>query len=280
MPESMHGANLETWSKPEVASYYASLSYLTPCERLLLDEYLTAGMAILDLGVGGGRITPHLSSIAGRYVGADYSSEMVAACCKKFPNLEFLTLDAADLSIFSASTFDAVVMAFNTIDNLIPDESRYQAWREIHRVLKPNGILIFSSHNMRSILVRPSWNPQRLEDIAKRLVGGGSVLYRPLLWGLTAARIAVAILQSLARSIMRIVRRAPTHGFWRGDGYLVDTSHGLTRNHFATPERVEHELKEFGFRQLRVLGDDYPRTSHRLVTDWYYYVFARMEPTN
>ena len=40
-------------------------------------------MAILDLGVGGGRTTPHLSSIAARYVGADYAAEMVARCQDK-----------------------------------------------------------------------------------------------------------------------------------------------------------------------------------------------------
>lgn len=274
--DARENANLETWSKPEVASYYSSLEYLTPCEKLLFDEYLTPGMAILDLGVGGGRTTPYLSSLASRYLGADYSAEMIEACHKKFPGLEFATVDAADLSLFAASTFDAVVMAFNAIDNLIPDESRYRAWREVHRVLKPDGVLIFSSHNIRSIFVRPSWNPKRLESLARQL-GGDSVLYRPLLWILTGLRIAVAALQSLAKSLARVAKRVPTRGFWRGEGYLVETSHGWTKIHFAIPERVEHELREFGFFGRRVLGDDYPRASRRLVTDWYYYVFSKKQ---
>src|ERR1700685_987883 len=139
-------SNLEAYNSPELTSHYSSLNYLTPCERLLFDQYLTPGMTILDLGVGGGRTTSYLSSVAGRYVGADYAPEMINICQKKFPDLEFEAADAADLSIFPESTFDAVVMAFNGIDCIFPDGSRYQAFREIHRILKPKGVLIFSSH--------------------------------------------------------------------------------------------------------------------------------------
>jgi SAM-dependent methyltransferase len=276
MAQPIRTTNLDTWNRPEVASYYSALDYLTPCERLLFDEYLSAGMAILDLGVGGGRTTLYLSSFASRYVGGDYAAEMVATCRKKFPNLEFQTVDAADLSKFPSASFDAVVMAYNGIDNLMPDESRCRAWREMHRVLKPAGVLIFSSHNIRSIWVRPSWNAKRLEGLTKKLVGD-SFLYRPLLGVLTALRVALAILQAFGKSAARLAQRIPTPAFWRGEGYLQDGAHGGTRIHFATSGKVEQELNRCGFRLLRVLGDDYPRTSHRFVTDWYYYVFTRVD---
>jgi ubiquinone/menaquinone biosynthesis C-methylase UbiE len=270
----MLNANLNTWNKPEVASYYSALNYLTPCERLLFDEYLNAGMEILDLGVGGGRTTPYLSSLASRYVGADYAAEMVATCRKKFSDLEFETIDAADLSRFSSASFDAVIMAYNGIDNLMPDESRCRAWLEMHRVLKREGILIFSSHNTRAIWVRPSWNPQKLEGVAKRFVGN-SFLYRPLLGILTATRVAVAILQALGKSGVRVAQRFPRRAFWLGEGYLKEPTE-RRKLHFATPEKVEQELSRCGFHLLRVLGDDYPRASHRYVTDWYYYVFTKV----
>jgi ubiquinone/menaquinone biosynthesis C-methylase UbiE len=274
---NLDSRNLDTWNSPDVASYYSLLNYLTPCERLLFEEYLSPGIAILDLGVGGGRTTPYLSSIAGRYVGADYAAEMVAACRRKFPNLEFDTVDAADLSRFATSSFDAIVMAFNTMDNVVPDESRHRALREIHRVLKPEGILIFSSHNMRSIWVRPSWNQQRLISLASQLVGSDSILYRPLLWSLTGLRATIATVRSLAGSITRVIRRMPTRAFWRGEGYMVDGAHGGARIHLSTPAKTEEELGGFGFRLLRVLGDDYPQVSRRYVTDWYYYVFSRLD---
>jgi len=276
----MRETNLDTWNQPDVASHYSALNYLTACERLLFGEYLSNGMSILDLGVGGGRTTPHLSSLAHRYVGVDYATEMIAACRKKFPALEFEVVDAADLSRFAPSSFDAVVMAYNGIDNLAPDDSRLSAWREMHRVLKPNGILIFSSHNVRSILVRPSWNPERMASAAGQFVRVDSFFYRPLLGVLTAMRVVIAAFQSIVKSAARVAHRVPKRAFWRGEGYLLDSSHGGATIHHATPEKVEQEVTRYGFRLLRMLGDDYPLTGHRYVTDWYYYVFSKVDGRN
>jgi SAM-dependent methyltransferase len=274
-PDPNPDPNLRTYNSPEVVEHYAALTYLSPCESLLFNEYLQPGMAILDLGVGGGRTTPLLSSIAGRYVGLDYAPEMIEVCRKKFPALKFEVGSAADLSQFAASGFNAVVMAFNGMDYVIPDETRFRALQEIHSVLKPEGILIFSSHNPRSIWVRPSWNPKRVQDLAKSMLKADSVLFRPLLWSLTRARMILAAMQAVPQSLGRVTRRLFTHAFWRGDGYWMDPVHGGLMTHGAAPEEVTRELSRFGFRLLRVLGNDYPRLSRAYITDWYYYVFSK-----
>jgi len=267
--------NIHVYNAPAVAEYYAALNYLTPCEQFLFDSYLGPGMAILDLGVGGGRTTPYLSSIASRYVGLDYASEMISACRKKFPHLEFDVGDAVDLSRFTSSSFDGVIMAFNGMDYVIPDESRFRALSEIHRVLKPEGILIFSSHNPRSIWVRASWNRQRVRDLARTFVAKDSLLYRPLLWLLGAIHACLAGLRMVLQSLGRAARRLPTLAFWRGEGYLIDPAHGGLITHAASPEKVGQELGKVGFQLRRALGDDYPLVSRLYVTDWYYYVCSK-----
>jgi SAM-dependent methyltransferase len=279
MADTKPDPNILTYNAPAVAEYYATLNYLTPCERVLFDQYLRSGMVILDLGVGGGRTTPYLSSVAGRYVGVDYAPEMIAACRRRFPQLAFEVVDAADLSRFTSSSFDAVVIAFNGIDYVIPDESRLRALREIRRVLKPAGILIFSSHNPRSILVRASWNPQRAKDVAQTMVESNSILFTPLVWFLTAGRVTLAVLQAVLHSLGRSARRLPTRTFWQGQGYWTDPAHGGLETHLAVPRRIEGELAGLGYRVLRVLGDDYPRVSRLFITDWYYYVFSITEAT-
>ncbi len=269
--------NVLTYNAPAVAEYYAALNYLTPCEQLLFDAYVKPGMAILDLGVGGGRTTPYLSSLASRYVGVDYANEMIAACRRKFPRLEFDTGNAADLSFLTSAGFDAVVMAFNGMDYVIPDEARFRALREIGRVLKPEGILIFSSHNPRSIWVRPSWNPQRVRALAQTIAGSRPVFYQPVLRLLAGMRVGLALLQSVSKSINRSIHKLPTRTFWRGRGFLMDSAHGGLMTYFGTPKNIVQDLQPIGFQSMRVLGDDYPRVSRLYTTDWYYYVFSKAE---
>jgi SAM-dependent methyltransferase len=269
--------NLPVYNKSEVAAYYASLDYLSPCEQTLFEEFLKPGEAILDLGVGGGRTTPYLSHLASRYVGVDYAPKMVAACREKFPQLEFLVADATNLALLADGRFDSVVMAFNGIDALVPDEARRRCLAEIHRVLKNGGIFIFSSHNPRAVFRRPAWNPKRIDAFAQMLAGHRKQLLEPtrilLLW----LRVAAALATSVMNSALRLLRRARRRAFWSGDGYMVDPTHGGVLTHYAVPERVIAELEQEGFQFLRVAGDDYPQGSRAYVTDWYYYVFRKTE---
>jgi len=268
-------ANLRVFRDPEVVSHYASLEYLTACELHLFNTYLTSGMAILDMGVGGGRTTSYLSRKASRYVGMDYSDEMVRLCRDKFPQLEFLVADASDLSKFSSGSFDAIVFAFNGLDYLFPDEQRGKCLRECGRVLRAGGVFVFSSHNPRSIFVRPAWDRQRLHALAGKLASERSVSHSATLSTLTVVMWLHSFLRATARSAGRICRRVSKAALWRGEGYLVDPAHGGLMTHYATPSQVCEELSRCNFRQEALLGDDYPRRSHELVTDWYYYVFIK-----
>jgi ubiquinone/menaquinone biosynthesis C-methylase UbiE len=267
--------NLAGYHSQGLADYYASLNYLTAAERFLFEKFLHKGMVILDLGVGGGRTTPYLSSIANRYVGVDYSNAMIDACRKKFPKLEFEVAAAEDLSKLASSTFDAVVMAFNAVDYVFPEASRLRAIREVHRVLKPGGFFIFSSHNARSILVRPSWNPIRLRKLAESIVSPTTPLFRPIYGILVTMRIVLAWLQATGKTLARAFQRLTKRTFWRGRGYQMDSAHGGLITFFGTPEQIRHEFEVCGFSLLEMLGDDYPLASHLYTTDWYYYVFSK-----
>jgi SAM-dependent methyltransferase len=200
---------------------------------------------------------------------------MVKACQGKFSGLEFVAADAANLSGFRDGSFDAVVFSFNGIDYVLPEQRRRSSWEHIYRVLKPGGRLIFSSHNPRAFVVRRSWNRQRIQQIARRMSLGSATL-QWMMWTIFAsARATLVFFQTLGATAMRVFTRVPLRMFWRGEGTRMDSAHGGLMTHFSTPRRVLRELTAFGFRPVRVLGDDYPRKSHILATDWYYYVFIK-----
>jgi ubiquinone/menaquinone biosynthesis C-methylase UbiE len=275
LPAQEEAANLRTYGIPEIASYYAALNYLTPCEKLLFQSYIKLGMNVLDLGVGGGRTTAYLSRIASRYVGIDYSEAMVQACKKKFPHQDFCLADASDLSLFEDESFDAVVFSFNGIDSVIPDEKRLRCLRECWRVLRPEGVFIFSAHNPRSLLVRAAWDGGRLKAFARRFMSQRNVCFPLVVILLTAVKAAHAFFSAVARSMVRVIRRIPNRAFWHGEGNLYDSSHGGLTIHCSTPEWVIAKLAELDFQIVTFLGDDYPRTSRAFFTDWYYYVFTK-----
>jgi SAM-dependent methyltransferase len=275
---SMSAANLQIYNQPEVASHYAILNYLTPCEQLLFGLYIKPGAAILDIGVGGGRTTPYLSSLASRYLGIDYASEMIRVCRRKHPDLEFVEAEASDLSFLASASFDAVVIAFNGLDYVIPDEKRARCFKECHRVLKTGGVVLFSSHNPRSIFLRPAWNQERARMAAEAFAGADGLVSRLAFFLLSLGAGMRAFLRAAWGSVKRALARIPTRAFWHGEGYLRDSAHGGLITHCWVPDRAVAELQKQPFQFLKVLGDDYPRVSRKYITDWYYYVFSKSDP--
>lgn len=115
---------------------------------------------MLDIGIGGGRTTAYLKNLAKKYIGIDYSENLVDAAKKKFPDADLRVADARDLSEFNANQFDFIVFSFNGIDYVGLDD-RNKILNEINRVLKPGGIFFFSTHNKNhdSFNVSPWLNP-------------------------------------------------------------------------------------------------------------------------
>jgi SAM-dependent methyltransferase len=229
-------------------SFYDPRTTLTACERQVFETHLDAGMDILELGVGTGRVTPHLAATARRFTGLDYADHMVERCREKFPNLDIRVGDAEDLSAFPDASFDAVVFAFNGLDTTTPAARRVQTLMGITRVLREGGRFIFSVHNIRAVIELRPFRGARFRRKVRHVVG------TPY-W-----------------SLRRAIRMFPTRAFLTGDGYVRDLVHGGLLMRMATPGKVKAELAAVGLEVVAVEGGDMPRRPLRLVTPWYYYV--------
>jgi ubiquinone/menaquinone biosynthesis C-methylase UbiE len=108
------------------------------------------GDIVLDIACGKGSASfPMLETLngSGKLMAIDISFKMIGECQKKintiaFTNIEFIVMDAEDLQ-FADNTFDKVVCGFGLF--FLPDIEK--GLSEIRRVLKPNGLLTFSSWN-------------------------------------------------------------------------------------------------------------------------------------
>ena len=141
-------ANHASYTGADAVRHYPRLSHLHPAEEVLFRAYDAdlRGRAVLDVGVGGGRTTGHLSSLAQEYVGLDYAPALAAATAARYPGRRIEEGDVRDLSRFAEGSFDAVVFSFNGLD-YIGHEDRAVALREMRRVLRDGGLLLLSSHN-------------------------------------------------------------------------------------------------------------------------------------
>ena len=148
--------NQDLYEKDKVVKRYLSHRHLQPPEQTILNllEQSHRDMRILDIGVGAGRTTHYFAPLAKEYVGVDYSKKMIDACIEKFQDtnghMSFHVCDARAMDMFENHSFDFVLFSFNGID-MLSHEDRFQAFREMKRVCKPEGLFCFSSHNLQSV---------------------------------------------------------------------------------------------------------------------------------
>ncbi len=208
---------------------------LTPPEQELILEFFPSPPArILDLGCGNGRTTVPLHRLGYEMVGLDLYAPLVQIAAGRWPDIRFVVGDACRLE-FPDDSFDGVLFSWNGLDCIPSIRGRCQALREIHRVLRPRGRFLFSSHNA---------------------LGCWGRLIKPM--GLT--RIALRFLCDqfpLRRSLL------DWYCFWRDS----NTGNGC-QAYFSAPPRVNRNLlAKMGWSVLAVRGDMKPGLPARTMFD-------------
>jgi ubiquinone/menaquinone biosynthesis C-methylase UbiE len=125
---------------------------------------------VLEVGIGSGLNLRHYSAAVERLYAVDPSPELLTMARKHVRDsrmdVEFVCQSAERLS-FPDATFDSVVMTWTLCS--IPDAAA--ALREIRRVLKPGGELIFVEHGLAAEPRVAAWQ-RRLTPLWRPLAGG------------------------------------------------------------------------------------------------------------
>jgi tRNA (uracil-5-)-methyltransferase TRM9 len=131
--------------------FSATRQRLQPGVLRLLPNLLKA-QSILDLGCGNGELARQLGDdrYTGRYMGLDFSPALLDIIQKSPPTglqASFYQADLSESSWVSAvqgHTFDTI-LAFAVLHHLPGDALRRQILRQVHSLLSPEGIFLFSN---------------------------------------------------------------------------------------------------------------------------------------
>lgn len=163
----MSTTNVAHYEEETVVGRYEALREegLFDRERRAIESYFAPGSRILDLGCGAGRTTMALAERGFSVVGVDASRPMIDSARRAHPDGEYVVGDAANLP-FRDADFENVLFSYNGLDVLRPQSLRYEALREIRRVLVPGGRFVFTTHNLLRQLVPYPLSIEHLRALA------------------------------------------------------------------------------------------------------------------
>jgi SAM-dependent methyltransferase len=147
-PTAQVQINAAIWRQGEYVASYANRRLL-PVEVMILVRYREAlSRRTLEVGCGAGRVLGYLVALGGEVHGIDISPAMVEHCRARYPTANVRVGDLAvvdDSGI--AGPFDVIIAADNVLD-VFDDHQRRRVLTDLKALIAPEGLLIFSSHNL------------------------------------------------------------------------------------------------------------------------------------
>ncbi|SNB79897.1 Ubiquinone/menaquinone biosynthesis C-methylase UbiE [Arboricoccus pini] len=265
---TMDEVNIAAWGADDIVRHYAMASgWLDEGEREALAYALRRQPdgAVLDIGIGGGRTTELLEPMASEYVGIDISPKMIAAARLRFPEASLHCLDARDMNGLESRAFDLAFFSCAGLDAM-DLAGRRAILGEVRRVLRPQGLFVFSSFNNEGPWAQSRiglFMPRRWCDL--RTLAGN---VRRSLRDLFNANGRIGLLATHEqRGVERSLRLLPAFGF-------------RVFAMFSTCRAIAAELNRQGFIIDRILTDrgeivgDATRPPRE--ASWFYYLARKI----
>lgn len=234
MSEAIDRINMRTMGDATVVAHYARPWGLSTAEQAVLGRVarLAKGKPILDIGVGGGRTVEALRRISHDYLGIDYSQGMVDACRKRFPDARFELADARALSDVAGDSIFLAVFSCNGI-GMVSHADRLRILTEVHRVLRPGGMFVFSTHNRNSPEYRRGFQ------------------FPALHWSMNPLRAMVRTARFASETLLRVRNRRrfrPNEIHAPHYSVINDVCHHYgTMLYYVTLEDQQRQLRDAGF---------------------------------
>jgi SAM-dependent methyltransferase len=241
--------NASAWQRGDHVAEYANRRLL-PVEVVLLVRYRDVlSRRTLEVGCGAGRILGYVAQLGGEAHGIDISPAMVEHCRSRYPVAHTRVGDLSDIGASAEGPFDAVLALDNVLD-VFDDAERRRVLADLKGLLAPDGLLIFSSHNLAYVDRSDAGasDPKASRGRVRGLLH--EVASRPP--------------SNLARAVARIPGRRRNRKRLgslqrRGDGYAIinDSAHDYALLHYYIGRDDQaRQLHETGYELLECLDAD------------------------
>lgn len=123
-------------------------------EKDVISKYFPINSKILDIGCGMGREAFLLHDLGYKLLGIDISEEVILEAQTRAKEsqrkVQFICTDGETLP-FDDELFDVVIIWSQTLGLLYGEEKQTQLLKRCKRVLRDNGIISFSGHDLKYI---------------------------------------------------------------------------------------------------------------------------------
>jgi SAM-dependent methyltransferase len=238
--------NASEWAAAKHIDIYAN-RVLSPVEVQIFVRYRERlSGRVLDIGCGAGRVLAYLVMLGADTHGIDLAPGMVEYCRRTVPEASVSVGDAAALADSVTGQFDVVVAPDNLID-VFDHRERRRVLEGIREVVAPDGLFIFSSHDLGWLEENPgprAWEqPSAAQSLHKLLEASPSRLIQ-------AARNRREIARNRKR-LGPLQERHPDHAI------VNDFPHNYSLLHYyIRRDDQERQLNEAGFGLVECLAAD------------------------